>query len=87
MLDSGADFGSTLVNDTNGAPSEPMLVSIAMSPTGVEKRIGPTPSVTLIAAAVATVACPQNGTSATGEKYRIMRFRSPSPGVTKAVSA
>jgi len=62
------------------------VVSIAISPTGVSKRMVPGPSRSAIATAVAIVACPQNGTSATGERYLTERMPPASP-VTKAVSA
>ena len=49
-------------------PSSASAVSITISPTGVANRRAPGPSRSAMAIAVATVAWPQNGTSAIGEK-------------------
>ncbi len=76
---------STLVNAAR-MPSGSALVSIAISPTGVAKRSTPVPSRSAMAIAAATVAWPQNGTSAIGEKNRTVRAPSASP-VMNAVSA
>ncbi len=70
----------------HGCPSPVWVVSITISPTGVANRSVPVPSRSAMAMAVATVAWPQNGTSAIGEKYRTVRAPPDSP-VTNAVSA
>ena len=66
-------------------PDPSTRVVIAISPTGVSNANTPSPSVSARATAVATVAWPQKGTSAIGEKYRRPRRR-PAPD-TNAVSA
>ena len=52
-------------------PSASGPVVTGTTPLRVRSRIGPGPSRSASATAVATVACPQNGTSASGLKYRM----------------
>jgi hypothetical protein len=60
--------GSTLVNAARITPSPSLVVSMTTGPTAVSNRNAPGPRSEANATAVAIVACPQNGTSATGEK-------------------
>lgn len=86
---SGATSGLTLVKEAV-IPVLPVLVSTMTGPAGVSNSKAPVPSRSASTTAVAIVACPQNGTSATGEKERMCRWRgfpARSRSVTKAVSA
>ncbi len=63
----------------------PSATWTSTSPAGVVSFSSPSPLRAPQATPVAIVACPQNGTSASGEKYRTTRS-SPSAEVTNAVS-
>ncbi len=63
-------YGSTLVKPADRRPVASLDVSTSTTPAAVSKTKAPSPSASASATAVAMVACPQNGTSAPGEKYR-----------------
>jgi len=66
-------------------PSAPAATATGTSPAGVRNSRSPGPSRSASATAVATLACPQNETSALGLKYRTSTVRS-SRATTNAVS-
>jgi len=66
-------------------PSWPFVVSTSIGPTAESRVSGPTPTRSARATADAMVACPQNGTSAIGAKYRTRAVAGP-VGVRNAVS-
>ncbi|MDF2665955.1 MAG: hypothetical protein K0R81_1805 [Microbacterium sp.] len=76
--------GSTLVKPATMRPPS-VAVTTSTAPAAVSNMYAPTPSTSASATAVAIVACPQNGTSSSGEKYRTATRR-PSRSPTNAVS-